>query len=494
MVDSFFSNPKKRSKAPKRDERRGKKAAAGKPQRPSVADEDVTSESENEEEQFFENPDTANSSEDEEETQADKRRRLANQYLENLKDEMGEVGFDAADLDRENLSRRLEEDVAEDKGLIYRFLDAKASSFSRVHKSRFRPTAVACRYPYAYTVGRDVELVKWDISDVTKPRVLKVVYGNRRATKDAFNPKDDYKGHIDDILCVAVSPDGKYVATGSKDKTICVWAAESLSCLHVFHTRDRRGVVMGLAFRRNTNQLYAACADLKVRTFSLDQMSQVETLFGHQDVVADISALAGERCLTVGSRDRTAVVWKIADESRLTFRGGDVKEFPEGSIDCCSMIDSHYFVTGSDNGSICLWSLSKKKPVFIERQAHGIDQRPETDLPHTGEAAADRVPLPAQSPRYITAIHAIPYSDIFLTGSWSGEIKVWKLGPEMRSFKLIATLPNVKGVVDSIDVSEHGTRGKEVFAVVAAVSKQLRLGRFLDVGGRNGLYTGELVL
>ena len=251
---------------------------------------------------------------------------------------------------------------------------------------------------------------------------------------------------------------------------------------------------MGLAFRRNTNQLYAACADLKVRTFSLDQMSQVETLFGHQDVVADISALAGERCLTVGSRDRTAVVWKIADESRLTFRGGDIKEFPEGSIDCCSMIDSHYFVTGSDNGSICLWSLSKKKPVFIERQAHGIDERPETDLPHTGEAAADRVPLPTQTPRYITAIHAIPYSDIFLTGSWSGEIKVWKLGPEMRSFKQIATLPNVKGVVDSIDISEHGTRGKEVFAVVAAVSKQLRIGRFLDVGGRNGLYTGELVL
>lgn len=122
-------------------------------------------------------------------------------------------------------------------------------------------------------------------------------------------------------------------------------------------------------------------------------MSQVETLFGHQDVVADISALAGERCLTVGSRDRTAVVWKIADESRLTFRGGDIKDFPEGSIDCCSMIDSHYFVTGSDNGSICLWSLSKKKPVFIERRAHGVEERPETDLPHTGEAEADKVPL-----------------------------------------------------------------------------------------------------
>lgn len=78
-----------------------------------------------------------------------------------------------------------------------------------------------------------------------------------------------------------------------------------------------------MAFRKNSDQLYASCADFKIRTYSINQFSQLEILYGHHDIVEDISALAMERCVTVGARDRTAMLWKIPDETRLTFRGGD---------------------------------------------------------------------------------------------------------------------------------------------------------------------------
>ncbi len=47
----------------------------------------------------------------EEETAAERRLRLAERYLENLREEVDEIGFDAADIDRDLISERLKEDV-----------------------------------------------------------------------------------------------------------------------------------------------------------------------------------------------------------------------------------------------------------------------------------------------------------------------------------------------------------------------------------------------
>ena len=45
------------------------------------------------------------------ETAAERRLRLAERYLENLREEVDEVGFDAADIDRDLIAERLKEDV-----------------------------------------------------------------------------------------------------------------------------------------------------------------------------------------------------------------------------------------------------------------------------------------------------------------------------------------------------------------------------------------------
>ena len=56
---------------------------------------------------------TVSSSESEEgdETGAERRLRLAEQYLKNIKTEVQEVGFDAEEIDRDLVAERLQEDV-----------------------------------------------------------------------------------------------------------------------------------------------------------------------------------------------------------------------------------------------------------------------------------------------------------------------------------------------------------------------------------------------
>lgn len=77
----------------------------------------------------------------------------------------------------------------------------------------------------------------------------------------------------------------------------------------------------GLAFRHNSRQMFSTSEDKTVKHWNLDDMCYVETLFGHQEAVLGVDALAQERCLTIGGSDRTLRLWKIPEESHLVFNG-----------------------------------------------------------------------------------------------------------------------------------------------------------------------------
>lgn len=471
-------------------------------------------------------------SDNEEETAAERRLRLAERYLENVKEHVDEAGFDAADIDRDMIAERLQEDVAETKGRVYRQL-ATELSFDKASQTLFRTntntvTSVAACAPHFYTTTKDTYLHKWRAQDLAKDQFPRTT--RRKPKKAAAPPRKkpeletwirgnakknkerNYKRHTGRILAVAASPDGKYVVTGGEDKKMIVYDAATLKPIKVLtHHRD---AVTGLAFRRGTNQLYSCSKDRTVKVWSLDEMAYVETLFGHQDEIVDIDALAQERCVSVGARDRTARLWKVMEETQLVFRGGAVDKkqrlgvdprslLHEGSMDRIAMIDDDLFVTGSDNGSIALWSVTKKKPVYIEPIAHGIEP---SLAPHSASAEenpADSA-VPAPAPRWITSLKTIPYSDIILSGSWDGHVRVWRLTEDKRKIELLSVLGGhqseiksddnqqasqrpIAGIINDIAVFERGDRGKDGVCIIAAVSKEHRFGRWKVIeGARNG--------
>ncbi|KAK5201700.1 pre-rRNA processing protein, partial [Cryomyces antarcticus] len=361
-------------------------------------------------------------SEYEDETAAERRVRLAESYIENIRREVvDEAGFDAADVDRDNIAARLKEDVAETKGRLYHRL-ASDLSFDTATHTQFRAdvqsyTGIATCPPYTYTVSKDMTLIKWEIptpptasdsdfpltNGITTPttvpprpqqprrRPKQLIFTKGNKTKAA---SPTYQHHTSSILCVAASADGQFVATGGQDRKLIIWAAATLNPLKVFP--QHRDAVTSLAFRRGTNQLFSASADRTIKIWSLDELAYVDTLFGHQDAVVALAALGLERCVSVGARDRTARLWKVVEESQLVFRGGGSsvtrtnrgdgssrpssnnnnnhnRGYAEGSIDAVVLIDDETFVTGSDNGALSLWSVHKKKPLFSVAAAHGCD-------------------------------------------------------------------------------------------------------------------------
>lgn len=447
-----------------------------------------------------EEPELSSDEEFNHESAADKRRRLAKQYLENLQTADLNEEFSAKDLDDDIVGRRLQRDVAETRGHIYKFYgEAISSQMDEISPKTTRIgskhlTSMAISYPYLYTTSKDIELIKWDISQGhKKPVRVKHTKGGVKYTDLRENP--NYNHHCEAINCVAASSDGKFVVTGGKDGRLIIWAPENLTCLKVLETRSP---INSISFRKNSDQLFAACADLKIRTYSINQFSQVEILYGHQDNITDISALTKETCVSVGSRDRTALFWKIPEESRLTFRGGDSGKplskqlaennlyYPEGSIDCVSMVDESHFLTGSDNGNLCFWALSKKKPLFTQRIAH--DLQPEMLASQASSEATPTQIIPERQPYWITSLHGVPYSDIFFSGSYSGELKIWRIDREgLRSFKLVGVV-KINGCINRIDTVEVDSK----LLVYVLVSKEHKFGRWVKVGGKNSLVSFAL--
>lgn len=219
--------------------------------------------------------------------------------------------------------------------------------------------------------------------------------------------------------------------------------------------------------------------------------------------------------MSAGGRDKTVRFWKVTEESQLVFRGGvasrirnvldggleddgiepdELKKrraargkagFVEGSVDVVAMVDDSTFLSGGDSGSICLWTTTKKKPIATQSLAHGVDEHASESEGVIGVA------------RWITALACLPYGDTFASGSWDGEVRLWKIDDRLRSFSQIATIPAL-GFVNSVQLiapslkprtgrdAEDDAR-EQTLVVVAGVAKEPRLGRWMRVKeGREG--------
>lgn len=158
-----------------------------------------------------------------------------------------------------------------------------------------------------------------------------------------------------------------------------------------------------------------------------------------------MDALSKERALTSGGNDKTLRIWKIVDEAQLIYNGH------KGSIDIVKFITEDVFLSCGDDGSLCLWNSSKKKPMCEMKLTHGKSV--------TGEA------------NWVTAIATLTNSDLIASGSCDGIIRVWKLEKNYREIKLKFEIP-VLGFVNSLVFNSDGSQ------LIAGVGQEHRLGRW----------------
>ncbi|XP_028401907.1 U3 small nucleolar RNA-interacting protein 2-like [Dendronephthya gigantea] len=380
-----------------------------------------------------------------EETAQEKRLRLAKEYLVQLENEERENRQDISD-GEDAVGERLQKDVLEKQGNFQRKIaekcicpDEDAIKIFSGHKLSLTCLCISPDDKMIFSGSKDCSIIKWDIQTGTKEG--KIPSGHSQAESS------DNHGHVGHIFAIAISSDGQYLASGGQDKLIRIWNPCNLKHIHTF--KGHRDAVTGLAFRQGYNQLFSASKDRTIKIWSLDEMAFVDTLFGHEDGITAIDSMKYEQAVSSGGRDTSVRLWKVVTESQLVFNGSC------GSIDCLRMINEKSFVSGSDDGSLSLWAITKKKPLCTVSKAH--------------QPTADNIDAPRES--WITSLATVRNTDLIASGSSDSAIRFWRCENGIKSLSPLFTLPAV-GFVNSLAFSSDGS------FLVAGMGQEHRLGRW----------------
>ncbi len=129
---------------------------------------------------------------------------------------------------------------------------------------------------------------------------------------------------------MALSPDGKMLATAGQDHFARLLDTQDFKVLHAFeHPADVNGVV----FSNDNKTLLTGCGDAAIRVFDIASKKEIRKLEGHtQGSVTDLCFSPDGKLLASGGMDRTVRVWDLLDSEKpkLNSTVGGFNEFVFG--------------------------------------------------------------------------------------------------------------------------------------------------------------------
>jgi dipeptidyl aminopeptidase/acylaminoacyl peptidase len=124
-------------------------------------------------------------------------------------------------------------------------------------------------------------------------------------------------GHEANVKAVTVSSDGRWIASGSEDRTVRLWSATTGQPVATLTGHDAS--VWAVAFSPDTTRLVSGGEDRALRLWDVATHEPILVLQGHQREVTSVAFTPDGSRIVSGAGDRTVRVW----ESRLT-RDADV--------------------------------------------------------------------------------------------------------------------------------------------------------------------------
>jgi WD40 repeat protein len=255
-----------------------------------------------------------------------------------------------------------------------------ASAVLRGHGGPVRAAALSADGRWVVTASRDGTARVWRADGTGVPRVL--------------------AEHSGEVLAVAFSPDGRRVVTASADRTARVWPVEGGWGPEVL--TGHMGEVVAVAFSPDGQRVVTASRDGTARVWRADGAGLPVVLRGHeQGVVAAAFDPAGERVVTA-SRDGTARVWRAdgRGEPAVLPHPGDVR----AAVFCT---DGTRVVTASVDGAVRVWRA--------EGQAEPIQLRSDSG--------------------FVNAVAFSPDGGLVVSAHADGMVRLWRAdgkGGEMR--------------------------------------------------------------
>jgi WD40 repeat protein/serine/threonine protein kinase len=175
------------------------------------------------------------------------------------------------------------------------------------------------------------------------------------------------RGHGDIVSDLAFSPDGHQLASASGDGTVKVWGAGPASANagpEALTLRGHNGAALGVVFHPDGRRLASAGGDETVRLWDTTTGEELAMLRGHAGPVWGLALSRDGRVLASTSSGGVVHLWDVeARKERRTFRGfaAAVALSPDGGR----------VASASEEGLLFVWDTATGKEAIPPWRAHG---------------------------------------------------------------------------------------------------------------------------
>ena len=128
-----------------------------------------------------------------------------------------------------------------------------------------------------------------------------------------------YRDHSDAITALAWSPDGKYIASGSHDRTVHIWNSTTGKRLITY--RGYAQEIGSVVWSPDSTRLAFSPGDI-VQIWDTAKDKCLVTYNGHASSISALAWSLGGKQLASGSRDRTVHIWNSTTGKRLITYSG----------------------------------------------------------------------------------------------------------------------------------------------------------------------------
>jgi WD40 repeat protein len=168
-----------------------------------------------------------------------------------------------------------------------------------------------------------------------------------------------FEGHTNAIWSVAWSHDGLYICSGSSDRTVRVWDAQTGKKLAVLegHGKPLRSV----AFSPDGAKITSGSDDRTIRVWDTHTGKQLLLLEGHNSSVLSVAFSPNGAHIVSGSDDSTVRMWDAQTGEELAVL--------EGHSKCVNSVafspDGAQIVSGSDDKTSRMWDTHTSKQLAV---------------------------------------------------------------------------------------------------------------------------------